>query len=361
MDRAALFRLLHAALAWWWAGIQLCVPPSARRRWFPPQDVLEVRPNAGMLAFVHRSAITGEVCGSQQCALDGALGSAELPTWLARDVPSTASVRVLVPEQRVLSRTLQLPLAVEPDLQGMLALDLPRLTPFSREEVFLDAAVLNRDVDAKTLICRFAAIRRKDVEPILDCLDALGRPGHAITVDPPFEVPLDLLPATRRPQGDIRARQRTVLATGLAVTSLLMALYGPLSHQGVLLTHWQQEVAVQKDRAAAAQSLLAQREAFLQRSQFIAARRTQRPPVMAALTELTTRLPDTAWVHRLMVQGMDIQIFGEADSATALIPLLEASERFEQVDFRSPTTRNETTAKDRFHIGLTLTSNVANP
>ncbi len=353
MDKDRLLHYARAAWDWWLEGMVHLLPPALRSQWFPAPELLEIHWDGEAIELLHRSG-TGEVSATHRSPMATQTG-ADVFAWLADQVPATAKVILFVPQSRVLSRTLRLPLAVEPDLHTMLELDLDRLTPFTPDAVYLDAIVCARDKDSQTLTCRFALILRKEVDTILRALQKLGRPAQAVQIDPPFDVPLDLLPATERPQGDLRARQRTVFACGLAFALFLAWLYAPLLRQEALIENWQHQVAAQREAASAAQALLAQRTALAERIQFVAVRRTGQRPMLEVLTELTARLPDTAWVNRLMTQEEDIQIFGEAESATALVPLLESSDFFQQVDFRSPTTRNDATGKDRFHLGLHLT------
>lgn len=353
MDKATLRRHGHAVWHWWCEGILLLVPQALRARWFPARPVLDVRA-AGDSLTISLRAVDFQQEAPTHLSLRDPVPAPEVVRWLETHVPANSKVILFLPESRVLSRTLQVPLAVEPDLFGMLELELDRLTPFTPEAVYLAAGVIDRDPTQQTLTCFFAAARRKDVDPMLATLRALGRPAESIQVEPAFEIPLELLPRTLRPQGDLPARQRAVLAWGVAAALCLLALYAPLPRQTALLSEWQQAVAIQRDAAGDAQALLAQRTALAERARFVADRRAGRTPIVAILSELTQRLPDVAWVNRLMVQGNDIQIFGEAESATSLVSLLEASDLFEAVDFRSPTTRNETTGKDRFHLGLRL-------
>lgn len=360
MDKAALIRHGNAAWQWWCEGMWLLVPQTIRERWFPPRAVLEMRLQGDELVLGLREGATVSE-SPKRLPLGGSPVDTETVQWLADSAVTDSRVILFLPETRVLSRTLQLPLAVEPDLLGMLELELDRLTPFTPNAVYVAAGVIDRNAQRQILTCRFAVVRKKDVDPILGALSAVGRPAESIQIEPAFEVPLDLLPPALRPQGNREARQRTVAAWGAAVALLLLALYAPLPRQTALLSQWQQTVAAQRETAGEAQSLLAQRTSLSERARFIANRRAGSTPVVAVLSELTQRLPDTAWVNRLMVQGEDVQLFGEAGSATSLVSLLEASDLFEAVDFRSPTTRNEATGKDRFHLGLRLAHGKAAP
>jgi len=75
--------------------------------------------------------------------------------------------------------------------------------------------------------------------------------------------------------------------------------------------------------------------------------------VLFVLTELSERIPETAWVSGFSFSEKGVEIEGEAGSASELIPLLEASALFYDVTFLSTITRSKE-GKDRFRIGLKL-------
>jgi len=70
------------------------------------------------------------------------------------------------------------------------------------------------------------------------------------------------------------------------------------------------------------------------------------------LYEVTELLPDDAYLTTFRLRNNQIQLDGFARGASELIPTLEASERFKNVKFSSPTTKAE--GRDRFSISMDL-------
>lgn len=70
---------------------------------------------------------------------------------------------------------------------------------------------------------------------------------------------------------------------------------------------------------------------------------------LEALRELSEILPDTAWINELSVHGDTIDLSGFADSATALVPLLDQSPLFQDATLASGITRTQQ-GKELFHI-----------
>jgi Tfp pilus assembly protein PilN len=71
-------------------------------------------------------------------------------------------------------------------------------------------------------------------------------------------------------------------------------------------------------------------------------------PALPALRELTDMLPPGAWLQGLTMDGQGVELVGQSDAASSLIPLLETSDRLERVEFTSPVTKAQN--KEQFRI-----------
>jgi Tfp pilus assembly protein PilN len=69
---------------------------------------------------------------------------------------------------------------------------------------------------------------------------------------------------------------------------------------------------------------------------------------LPVLRELTETLPAGAWLQALAMDRQGVELTGQADGASGLIPLLEASSRLERVEFTSPVTKAQN--KEQFRI-----------
>ena len=69
---------------------------------------------------------------------------------------------------------------------------------------------------------------------------------------------------------------------------------------------------------------------------------------LPVLRELTDLIPSDAWLTTLTLDGKGVELTGQAGAASALIPVLENSPRFERVEFASPVTRGRD--KEQFRI-----------
>jgi len=69
---------------------------------------------------------------------------------------------------------------------------------------------------------------------------------------------------------------------------------------------------------------------------------------LPVLRELTETLPASAWLQALAMDRQGVELTGQADGASALIPLLEASSRLERAELTSPVTKTQN--KEQFRI-----------
>lgn len=72
------------------------------------------------------------------------------------------------------------------------------------------------------------------------------------------------------------------------------------------------------------------------------------------LKELTSILPQNAWLTGLRIKENTLEIDGYATSATELLPALDASAYFDRVEFASPTVRDRVMNSDRFRIRMQI-------
>ena len=76
--------------------------------------------------------------------------------------------------------------------------------------------------------------------------------------------------------------------------------------------------------------------------------RDGRIQALPVLRELTETLPASAWLQSLVMDRQGVELTGQAEGASTLIPLLEASDRLERVEFTSPVTKMQN--KEQFRI-----------
>ncbi len=164
----------------------------------------------------------------------------------------------------------------------------------------------------------------------------------------PADRPLDLLPAALRP---FRLTRPQLITAGIAVATVLLAIAAlmvPGIRDGRRLAALNGEIKRLEGAVKTVEGMLKDLDAkrrLVSTIDGLEATALRPLPVMRELTEL---LPNDAWLTLLSIDAKGAELTGQANAASALIPLLENSPRFERVEFASPVTRGRD--REQFRI-----------
>lgn len=229
-----------------------------------------------------------------------------------------------------LTRQISVPRQARDKLRSILELDIERVTPFRRDELYFDhtvSAVSGPDgrIDVMQIMAErslvdslVAQARAQGVEPgLVDCWSADGA----------SPLPVNLLgsAAGKQPQ---KSAPRSSLTWALAALVLALAAGAALldfdRYEAALarletdiLASQKEEVRLRRSREGllGAQSAAAQ---LLQRKQ-------QQGAVVTILEDITRRLPNDSWLTSLRIEGGTIDMTGYSKSATTLVTTFQKS------------------------------------
>ena len=160
--------------------------------------------------------------------------------------------------------------------------------------------------------------------------------------------PLDLLPAPLRPRRLTRQQLTTIGALAAAVILGITALLVPGYRESRRLATINQRVAALDREVRGVEQTLQELERTRRLLATIQSLESSTMRPLPSLRELTELLPNDAWLTTVSLDGKGIELTGQAAAASALIPILENSPRFERVEFASPVTRGRD--KEQFRI-----------
>lgn len=159
---------------------------------------------------------------------------------------------------------------------------------------------------------------------------------------------LNLLPVTARPFTPSRAQ---LVTAGAMLVAALLGLGLVLAH--VIRTERYVGRVTEETRrleleARAVDALVADLARTRRVLTALELAQASRVPALPALRELTETLPAGVWLQSLTMDRQGVELTGQADAASTLIPLLEASPRLERVEFTSPVTKTQN--KEQFRL-----------
>ncbi|TMG86948.1 MAG: hypothetical protein E6H74_02285 [Betaproteobacteria bacterium] len=314
----------------------------------------------GMVAIA-RVPLLGE---ANDIAAAGRAAVAALAREGQGDARVAPNVVVALPQRQVLRKEIILPAAVGEDLQQALSYDLDRHTPFRPEQLYFDAAVIDRDLAGRTIRVDWVAALKSAVDATRRQVEEWGATVAAVVPGPASTSPtrINLLPEGARSRRRAWRRWQLWAPAGLIAAIALAALFVPLlqKREYAIALNLQMETA--RQQAEAADAIRVQLERAQSDYNYVLAKKYAYPSAVQMLDEVTKLLPDDTWISALEVKstarGKETQremlLRGESANAGKLISLLEDSKLVEQAAMRSPTTKLQPGPGEVFDLGSQL-------
>ena len=345
------WRRLAGFWAWWIAELGGILPSSVRNAILPGVERLYLAPEGDeIIALESTSGSLQEIGRYPQLA--AALLPEQAQT-LQQLVGRARELVLCLPADKVLVKTLTLPLATEENLREVLGFEMDRQTPFSLDQVYYDHQLKKRNPKTNTLTLDLVVTPRPFLDDLVSSLHGLGiKLDRASLCQQPDgqTLQVNLLPETARRDRRDSARYLN-LALGIVALLLLLATIAlPLVNKLQVIDALESRTDLVTGKAEVTRRLLEQVEQLDRNSRFLVEKKQAMPMTLEIINELTRILPDDTWINRLSIKGQEVQIQGQSAAASALIPLIESSDKLRNPRFRSPVTRMPRTNSERFHL-----------
>ncbi len=146
----------------------------------------------------------------------------------------------------------------------------------------------------------------------------------------------------------------TIILLFTLLVSLFIYIIAPLRVEGKRLGKISRQIAEMEEDVRKVEAL--KKEVERLSSEISTINNFKGPELLTLniLKELTSLLPQNAWLTGLRIKEDTLEIDGYAASATELLPALDASAYFNKVEFASPTVRDRVLNSDRFRIRMQI-------
>jgi general secretion pathway protein L len=340
----------------WWTGVLLgMLPGEIRRRILPGAIRLYLDWEDGEVV-----ASMGTAESHREVARYATRAGAQEPD---KDhhfrIGRARNIVFCLPRDKVLLKQFTLPLAAEENLREVLGFELDRETPFTAEQVYYDAIVLERRPREHTLALQLILTPRQALDAMLARIGNLGFQPQQVTVRDTVGNPLiaNLLPPQERGRSTDKVKYINLALGTVALLLLIVVVSLPLVHKARVIHTLESAVDIATEKADLASKLREKVDQLNKGSRFLVDKKQSTPLRVGTVAELTRILPDDTWVTRLDIKGSEVQIQGQSASAAALIPLLESSPELHNARFRSPVTQTRhAKTKERFHLSVETVS-----
>jgi general secretion pathway protein L len=254
---------------------------------------------------------------------------------------------------RFLVRPLELPARATEFIEGIVRVQIDRLTPWSAAEAVFGCTAPVGAGGGK-VVTTIAASTRAATQPYIAGLAAL-HPASLLVFTSAGQQSRDMIKVFEQQARGLLDRQRLsrLLRRTLAgVTAAAVLAFVADAFVGNYLDSRQAEVngALTARRAA----LRLDRNGEQSPVATLARRKQQNQASVIAIEELSRILPDNTYVTELHIDGNTLQVVGVTTDAPSLIRLMEQSQHFTRATFFAPTTHAPSDPGDRFHIEAKL-------
>jgi general secretion pathway protein L len=340
--------MLRRSLAWWVEGLWLGLPPSWRKRWFPPRPKVVLHLASDLSRCEYREAGDGDDAG-----VSLAFGDIASIGTLHRD---SIELTVVIDRSEGLIKTFSVPAAAERELRQLLRHEIDRTTPFDCDDIHFDYEVDGTGAETGNLRVRVGIVRRDYLDVVREKLKGAGLRPHRITTvssdgsllrinwlgdSAPIRLPFAGFPL-----------QPAIV--GLLLVSLFTALYAGAARLERLDQRYAADADAARTRAVGEQTAVNLTAAAASRANYFNDLESTYISPVDILAELSDALPDTAWISRFGIAGGSVQLQGEATGASGLLEIVASLPTLDFAEFQSPVTLNEGTRKESFSILASL-------
>lgn len=271
-----------------------------------------------------------------------------------------AEIVLRLPADKILSRTIHLPLAAVENLQQVVAFELDRYTPFAVDQVYF-AAVMQGKTEFDQIQVRLILTPKRYLDDQLALLQSWSVRADRVECDSSSDEAIadseyDLLPAHYRQSRSWWQRSAhgmLWLFIGLLVVAVLCV---PVWMESQAVDMIKQQIKSLDKQTRDVEAQQQEIDALRNETQKLIDIKQQTPSLVLVLNELSSLLNDDTWLTHFQYSEKHLQIQGQSPSASALISVLEESDFFSNVSFVSPLTQDKATGRERFQIGMDVSA-----
>ncbi len=356
-----------AFFRWWGGELAALVPDGLRRRLHADTGQIVFDVSGDEIAIDQVSRRSHREIGRVAARPDDPdAEAASLALVIGKLRMDRHDVVLRIAAAHALQRTLSLPAAAAENLRQVLTFEMDRQTPFSADQVYFDFLVGPRPSSSSTLDVELVACPKGEVDAAVERARAWGiRPDivDIADIDDIADIAdgarretarINLLPRAPGPTASTGMARLTAVVAVVAVVLGAAAVYLPLDRQRRAAELMQAEAAKARVVAMAATKLRETIAELAGGAEFLVKRRRTSPGIVETLDALTHLLPDDTWLQQLRINGDEVRLTGFSAAASSLIGLIEGSEHFTAVRFRSSVTRDARTKAERFTISAKI-------
>jgi general secretion pathway protein L len=333
----------------WWLGQLADLLPSFLRPTAPTnQDATVIAP-VGPIGHGIEAVAVGQRRSGKETPLGhfalGPAGVAELPRAAGRPIV------LRLGQADVLGKTVNLPLAAEPELEQVLSFEMDRETPFRADQLYWSHGIAAVDRPNDRLSVRLHLVPKASLAPLLSALGQIGIVPDRVEVadGPDAGACLPLFAengAARRAAGRFVVPAAAACCAALAIAAAIT----PFLRQSSALAALDRQLASGRAAAAEAAGLRREIDQLSQSADLIQSERAKVGRPLEVLAAVTGVVPDDTYLTELELLQRKLTLSGRSAAAARLIGAFAVNRAFRNPAFAAPVTRIEALRQEIFTI-----------
>lgn len=264
---------------------------------------------------------------------------------------------VQLPEKKILRRVIILPSSTEENLQNVVSYEMDRYTPFSKDDVYFDVKVQERNRKDEKITVLLSVVKRTMLEEVLQFAAASGISIQSTFAEVGDDKQIEHFAFVKEQEHNKGQRAPSKINKYLMILALLLAIAAlvlPIAKNYWFAEQYKIELQVMQEDVEQVRRLQSKYKQIKQDVDFIAQQSSHSIRVLDLLNELTKIIPNDTSLSRLVLEEGVVRVRGSSAAASKLISIIDSSENFVDVQFVAPVTQNSKTGKESFTIEFEL-------
>ena len=249
----------------------------------------------------------------------------------------------------ILQREVNVPIAAERDLKGVMSYEMDRLTPFRLDELYWTCQAAARTPSRDSLRVSLVMIPRIVLQPILNLLQRAGLAPTRIEAGGMTE-PRLAIPVTGPPARALFGPRAELYALCGCAALAAVALVLPFALQSIAWSRIDAQIDAMKPKVALAEALRRKIASTSTTAEAIGLARVQAGVPLQIIALITDVLPDDTYLTTMGLRQHKVTIAGRSAAAARLIGAMAANPLIHNPAFAAPVTRDETNGGEIFSI-----------
>ncbi len=269
------------------------------------------------------------------------------------------NVVYLLPTNEALVRKIALPQAAKENLDEVIGFELDKYVPFKAEQVQISYKIDKDNSSEDKVVLDLAVIPKQKVADIIALTEEKSIELDALDVNSgsaqqPQALGVNLLPPEKRKERNYFNLKLNMGLLFLFFILMYFVMYTSVANKQEKIEKLTATNSELSKQAKKAKLLRKELKSVIVSSKFLNNKKNDNPSLVTILSDITNRLSEDTYITRLKVNKEKLELTGQSNNASSLVPELDKSHSWFQPEIVGGVTEDRRTKKEKFTIKALL-------